>query len=112
MASPSVTTTFTGAGNQGLQFGYNTGSIQTHIHAPGKCSSACALTNTVLTALFRTERPETPPPPPSCFVPFRRDADFVDRGMLLDQIRERCAAPASRVALVGLGGWGKCGGRG
>jgi hypothetical protein len=26
---------------------------------------------------------------------------------LLDQIRERCAAPASRVALVGLGGVGK-----
>ena len=25
---------------------------------------------------------------------------------LLDQIRERCAAPASRVALVGLGGVG------
>ncbi|KAF2818262.1 hypothetical protein CC86DRAFT_309553, partial [Ophiobolus disseminans] len=44
---------------------------------------------------------------PSCFVPFRRDPDFVDRGTLLDQIRERCAAPASRVALVGLGGVGK-----
>ncbi|KAF2865795.1 hypothetical protein BDV95DRAFT_506340, partial [Massariosphaeria phaeospora] len=37
----------------------------------------------------------------------RRDPDFVDRGTLLDQIRERCAAPASRVALVGLGGVGK-----
>ncbi|RYN15542.1 hypothetical protein AA0112_g12738, partial [Alternaria arborescens] len=85
MALPSVTTTFTGPGNQGLQVGYNSGSIQTHIHAP--------------------ERPETPPQP-SCFVPFRRDPDFVDRGTLLDQIRERCAAPASRVALVGLGGVG------
>jgi hypothetical protein len=51
------------------------------------------------------ERPETPPQP-SFFVPFRRDADFVERGTLLDQIRERCAAPASRVALVGLGGVG------
>ncbi|KAF2022630.1 hypothetical protein EK21DRAFT_15134, partial [Setomelanomma holmii] len=37
----------------------------------------------------------------------RRDPDFVDCGTLLDQIRERCAAPASRVALVGLGGVGK-----
>ncbi|PVH91623.1 hypothetical protein DM02DRAFT_734103 [Periconia macrospinosa] len=52
------------------------------------------------------ERPETPPKP-SCVVPFRRDPDFVDRGTLLDQIREKCCAPASRVALVGLGGVGK-----
>ncbi|KAB2109474.1 hypothetical protein AG0111_0g2144 [Alternaria gaisen] len=35
MASPNVTTTFTGAGNQGLLVGYNSGSIQAHIHAPG-----------------------------------------------------------------------------
>ncbi|KAH7400586.1 putative kinesin [Phaeosphaeria sp. MPI-PUGE-AT-0046c] len=53
-----------------------------------------------------TERPETPPQP-SCFVPFCRDRDFVDRGTLLDQISERCSAPASRIALVGLGGVGK-----
>lgn len=51
------------------------------------------------------ERPKTSPRP-SCFVPFRRDPDFVDRAALLDQIRERCSAPASRVALVGLGGVG------
>ncbi|KAH7119994.1 hypothetical protein B0J11DRAFT_492136 [Dendryphion nanum] len=51
-------------------------------------------------------RPETPPTP-SCTLPFRRDPDFVDRGTLLDQIRERCSSPASRVALVGLGGVGK-----
>jgi hypothetical protein len=37
-------------------------------------------------------------------VPFRRDPDFVDCGTLVDQLRKRCAAPASRVALVGLGG--------
>ncbi|KAB2107286.1 hypothetical protein AG0111_0g3658 [Alternaria gaisen] len=86
MAFPSITTTFKGLENQGLQVGYNSGSIQTHVHAP--------------------ERPETPPQP-SCFVPFPRDADFVDRGALLDHIRERCSAPASRVALAGLGGVGK-----
>ncbi|KAF2786683.1 hypothetical protein K505DRAFT_289284, partial [Melanomma pulvis-pyrius CBS 109.77] len=83
MAFPSTNITFTGHGNQGLQVGHNSGAI--HI-AP--------------------ERPETPPQP-SCFVPFRRDPDFVARATLLDQIRERCAAPASRVALVGLGGVGK-----
>ena len=45
-------------------------------------------------------------------VPFRRDADFVDRRAsedgrtLLEQIEEQCAAPAARVALVGIGGAG------
>ncbi|KAF1936516.1 hypothetical protein EJ02DRAFT_427438 [Clathrospora elynae] len=51
------------------------------------------------------ERFETPPQP-SCLIPFRQDPDFVDRGTLLGQIREKCSAPASRVALVGLGGVG------
>jgi hypothetical protein len=46
MAPLSVTTVFTGRGNQGLQVGYNTGSIQTHIHAPGKYPLYSALTNT------------------------------------------------------------------
>ncbi|KAI1664793.1 Kinesin light chain [Pyrenophora tritici-repentis] len=84
MALPSTKITFAGDSNQGLQIGHNSGAV--HLAAP--------------------ERPETPPQP-SCFVPFRRDPDFVTRGTLLDQIRERCAAPASRVALVGLGGVGK-----
>ncbi|KAH8730454.1 hypothetical protein GQ44DRAFT_756360 [Phaeosphaeriaceae sp. PMI808] len=44
---------------------------------------------------------------PSCTVPFERDRDFVDRGTLLEQIRGKCNAPASRTALVGLGGVGK-----
>jgi hypothetical protein len=90
--------------SQALQVGHSS-SIETHVHAAGKCPSASALTDAALTTLLDAERPETSPRP-SCFVPFRRDADFVDRGTLLDQIRERCAAPASRVALVGLGGVG------
>ena len=51
-------------------------------------------------------------PSPSSTVPFRRDLDFVDRrisndrGTLLEQIEEQCAAPAARVALVGIGGAG------
>ncbi|OAG05932.1 uncharacterized protein CC84DRAFT_1052555, partial [Paraphaeosphaeria sporulosa] len=40
-------------------------------------------------------------------IPFRRDPDFVDRGTLLDELKEKCSAPASRVALVGIGGVGK-----
>ena len=51
------------------------------------------------------ERPETPPHP-SIVIPFARDADFVDRGTLLDEICERCAQADARIALVGLGGVG------
>jgi hypothetical protein len=50
-------------------------------------------------------QPETPPHP-SIVIPFARDADFVERGELFDQIQQRCVAPGSRTALVGLGGVG------
>ncbi|KAK3938526.1 P-loop containing nucleoside triphosphate hydrolase protein [Diplogelasinospora grovesii] len=40
-------------------------------------------------------------------IPFCRDSDFVNRGDILEQIHQRCSEPASRVALVGLGGVGK-----
>jgi hypothetical protein len=44
-------------------------------------------------------------PLPSSTVPFRRDDDFISRD-ILDKIRQVCARPASRAALVGLGGVG------
>ena len=43
---------------------------------------------------------------PSSTIPFRRDPDFVDRGTIIDQLYQKCAVPASRTALVGLGGVG------
>jgi hypothetical protein len=46
-----------------------------------------------------------PQPTPSSTVPFRRDRDFVYREVLSD-IQRRCSQPASRVALIGLGGVG------
>ncbi|KAF2195128.1 hypothetical protein K469DRAFT_538467, partial [Zopfia rhizophila CBS 207.26] len=46
------------------------------------------------------------PPTPSSTVPFRRDDDFVGRDSL-PKIRQICARPAARAALVGLGGVGK-----
>ena len=95
----TTTTTFRDDGNQGLQVGYNSGCI--HIAAAGKCpyhSDSPSATHAV-----STERRKTSPRP-LCFVPFRRDPDFVDRAALLDEILERCSEPASRVALVGLGG--------
>lgn len=42
---------------------------------------------------------------PSSNVPFRRDPDFVD-GDILAEIGKKCSKPASRTALVGLGGVG------
>ncbi|KAF2022615.1 TPR-like protein [Setomelanomma holmii] len=51
--------------------------------------------------------PTETPPPPSIVIPFARDADFVERGTILERVRQRCAASGSRVALVGLGGSSK-----
>jgi hypothetical protein len=45
------------------------------------------------------------PQTPSSTVPFRRDLDFVDCD-ILSEIHPRCSQPASRAALVGLGGVG------
>ncbi|KAF2462817.1 uncharacterized protein BDR25DRAFT_386033, partial [Lindgomyces ingoldianus] len=51
------------------------------------------------------DRPETPLKP-LAVIPFSRDADFIERSELFDQIQTKCAAPGSRTALVGLGGVG------
>ncbi|KAL8364648.1 hypothetical protein RB595_003771 [Gaeumannomyces hyphopodioides] len=76
-----------GPGNRGQQVGQNHGTMNIEIHLP-------------------PDRPETPPQP-FATIPFSRDPDFVDRGDILDQLRQRCCQPAGRVALVGLGGIGK-----
>ncbi|KAI9761339.1 MAG: hypothetical protein M1840_001963 [Geoglossum simile] len=76
-----------GDGNHGFQVGQSYGPINAEIH-------------------LAPERPETPPNP-SANIPFPRDLDFVNRGTLLDQIYEKLSVPASRAALVGLGGVGK-----
>lgn len=47
-----------------------------------------------------------PTPHPSSTVPFLKDSEFVPRGDILAQIHEKLSAPASRAALVGLGGVG------
>ncbi|OBT61032.1 hypothetical protein VE03_09628, partial [Pseudogymnoascus sp. 23342-1-I1] len=78
-----------GDANSGLQAGTINGPVNTefHHHTP-------------------PERPETPPNP-SIVIPFSRDTDFVERGVLLDQINQKCSVLGSRTALVGLGGAGK-----
>ena len=96
-----------GHSNHGFQIGQNHGSVSAVIHLPpGKfngltpCSTPCTA-DTVISL----EREESPPLP-STNVPFRRDPHFVQRGDLLDQIHEKLATSAGRVALVGLGGVG------
>jgi hypothetical protein len=56
--------------------------------------------------ILRLASTQKVPPKPFSTVPFRRDPDFVDRGDTLAQIDQRCSQPASRAALVGLGGVG------
>ncbi|KAF2813025.1 TPR-like protein [Mytilinidion resinicola] len=53
---------------------------------------------------LKDQRPAKPLP--SSTVPFRRDDDFISRDSL-DKVRQICAKPAARAALVGLGGVGK-----
>jgi hypothetical protein len=48
---------------------------------------------------------------PFSTVPFAPDLDFVDRPEILAWIRDNCAAPGARAALVGLGGVGYVGDR-
>ncbi|KAF4161066.1 hypothetical protein CNMCM6936_009710 [Aspergillus lentulus] len=63
------------------------------------------VSNASITANFYSQQPERPetPPCPLSTVPFRRDPYFVEHGTLFDLIREKWLAPASRIALVGLG---------
>ncbi|KAF2964344.1 hypothetical protein GQX73_g9228 [Xylaria multiplex] len=58
------------------------------------------------TGMWLPERPETPPQP-SFMVPFSHDTNFIERRYLLNRIHQACLEPASRTALVGLGGNGK-----
>ncbi|OCL03965.1 hypothetical protein AOQ84DRAFT_226702 [Glonium stellatum] len=54
----------------------------------------------------KPSRPERPPKPTTT-IPFRRDPDFVGRGLILSLIYERCSVPGARITLTELGGVGK-----
>ncbi|PSN59063.1 TPR domain protein [Corynespora cassiicola Philippines] len=86
-----------GDGNRGLQAHTINGPVHAEFHPPP--GSEPALTTV-------SERPETPPRP-SAAIPFPRDADFIERGTILDEVHRRCAVAGSWAALVGLGGVGK-----
>jgi hypothetical protein len=99
-----------GERNIGLQVGQSLAPISAEIHLPpGKPPARSSKPKPSSPGLTLdctdVDRPETPPRP-SSNVPFRRDPDFVDRPPLLDQLHQKCSAPAARIALVGLGGVG------
>ena len=90
--------------NHGLQIGVSNAPITAHVHVPPGRYLNIFIPEAYANHVVK-ERPETPPSPLST-VPFRRDPDFIDHGMLLDLIHEKCSTISSRVALFGLGGVG------
>lgn len=107
MATPSngIAATFTGANNHGFQLGHNAGSVYytTNVSQTGmKAGLSCSIHAKDVLLLAA---PLHSQPRPSSTVPFRRDPDYVQRGVF-DELWRRRMEPASRVALVGLGGVG------
>ena len=97
---------FTGAENEGVHVGINSGHINIHAAQTGKFQALCMLpVHNVNYRLPCTERLEITPSP-SCMIPFNQDKAFVNRGTVLAEVHEKCGRPASRAALVGLGGVG------
>ncbi|PCD20337.1 hypothetical protein AU210_016204 [Fusarium oxysporum f. sp. radicis-cucumerinum] len=86
MANRVSSVTF-GPGNHGVEVVENYAPINVNIHYPPE--------------------PPEPTPPPFASIPYLHDPTFVERGDILDQIGRQCSEPASRVAIVGLGGVGK-----
>lgn len=86
MADNISSAAFSGDSNQGFQLANNSGRVDVNYHI--------------------TQSAQAPGSGPSSTVPFRRDNGFVYRDTLAE-IHARCAQPAARVALVGLGGVGK-----
>ncbi|KAF1950535.1 hypothetical protein CC80DRAFT_228667, partial [Byssothecium circinans] len=80
--------------------------INGHFVIPGTYTAAGGTTN------FNFGCPPTLHPParprePFSTVPFAPDPDFVDRPEIVAWVRDKCAGPGARAALVGLGGVGK-----
>ncbi|KAF2993769.1 hypothetical protein E8E13_002179 [Curvularia kusanoi] len=80
------------------------GNINGHVVIPGTHTAAGGTTT------FNIGYPPaqaSKPREPFTTVPFAADPDFVDRPDILAWVRDKCAGPGARAALVGLGGVGK-----
>ena len=91
--------------NEGLQLVSSPSHLESLVNALASTSPLESFLKRVLMIVRLAARSESPPAPSST-LPFAHDNDFVDRGNLLEQIREQCSVPASRTALVGLVGDG------
>jgi hypothetical protein len=107
MTTSHANTSFPGDNNRGAQFGSVVGNVSLNFVDRGGASvmASGVVIRTLMECLATVESLE-PRPNPSSTVPFYHDPDFVDRGDILAQIDQKCSAPASRTALVGLGGVG------
>ncbi|KAJ9130676.1 Kinesin light chain [Pleurostoma richardsiae] len=76
------------------------------IHGHNVIAGQQTFGGTAINNIYLPGRSETPPRP-FASIPFRQDPGFVNRGDILQQLKQRCAEPAGRVALAGLGGVGK-----
>ncbi|KAF2732575.1 hypothetical protein EJ04DRAFT_565812 [Polyplosphaeria fusca] len=80
------------------------GAVDGHIVIPGPhCGPGGTMHFNFGSTFAHDQRPKHEP---FSTVPFRKDPDFVDRPDISDWIDQKCKAPASRAALVGLGGVG------
>ncbi|KAF9733731.1 kinesin light chain [Paraphaeosphaeria minitans] len=79
------------------------GPIGGHYVIPGTHTAAGGATNFNIGYLPAQEQPVRPREPFST-VPFAPDPDFVDRPEIVAWVRDKCAGPGARAALVGLGG--------
>ncbi|RYP14237.1 hypothetical protein DL765_006517 [Monosporascus sp. GIB2] len=82
------------------------GNINGHFVIPGTYTAAGGTTNFNFVNPPRQDGSARQREPFST-VPFAPDPDFVDRPEILAWIRDKCAGPGARAALVGLGGVGK-----
>ncbi|KAF2726975.1 hypothetical protein EJ04DRAFT_479753, partial [Polyplosphaeria fusca] len=81
------------------------GAVDGHIVIPAPhCGPGGTMHFNFGPTLAHDQRPKREP---FSTVPFSRDPDFVDRPHISAWIHKKCTAPASRAALVGLGGVGK-----
>ncbi|KAF1971389.1 hypothetical protein BU23DRAFT_600259 [Bimuria novae-zelandiae CBS 107.79] len=76
--------------------------IDGHFVIPGTHTSAGGTTNFNFSCPPTKHRPVRPREPFST-VPFAPDPDFVDRPEIVAWVRDKCAGPGARAALVGLG---------
>jgi hypothetical protein len=100
-----IAATFPGDYNHGFQLGQNDGSVYYTTNVSQASMKTGPSRSIYAKHVLLMVAPVHPRRNPSSTVPFRRDPDYVQRNVF-DKLWRRRMEPASRVALVGLGGVG------